>query len=237
MRTAVRTIVRTTRPLALLLGATLLLAACAEPAASGSGATIVEPDDDTTEAPEEDTVAEDAADAEEADTAAEVSVDEGADAEDEGAESAAVLGTRDAPLPLGTVIEMGDWTIAVTDVTVDATDLVMAENEFNDPPVEGRQFVLFRVEATYEGDDSGNPWLDFSWAIVGSGGNTFGGASFDDYCGVIPDALDERGETFPGGSVEGNVCISAASDQLEGGTIFVEETFSFQDTRAFFALP
>jgi hypothetical protein len=231
---------RTFIPTCLLAGA-LVLAACGEPSASGSGATIVEPDAEASAM--EDDAGDDAATAvtEEPADDEPAGTDEPDATEDDGHDdteaAAGALGTRDAPLELGTVIEMGEWTVAVTEVTLDATDAVMAENEFNDPPVEGRQFVLFRVEATYAGDDSGDPWLDFSWAIVGSGGNTFGGASFDDYCGVIPDALDERGETFPGGSVEGNVCVSAASDQLEGGTILVEETFSFEDTRAFYALP
>lgn len=37
-----------------------------------------------------------------------------------------------------------------------------------------------------------------------------------DYCGVMPDSLDDTGETFPGGSVSGNVCVSVESDQVEG---------------------
>lgn len=148
----------------------------------------------------------------------------------------AALGTRENPLDLGTTIEMGDWTLAVLDVTLDATDAVLEENEFNDPPADGRQFVLFTVKATYAGEDSGTAWTDFSWAIIGSEGNTFGGTSMNDYCGVIPNPLDETGETFPGGNVKGNVCISAASDQLDGATIRIEETLSFEDARAFYAL-
>ncbi len=125
----------------------------------------------------------------------------------------------------------------MTDVTKDATDLIMAENEFNDPPADGRQFVMFAVEATYDGEESGDPWLDFSWAIVGSGGNTFGASGdMEDYCGVIPNSLGDQGETYPGGSVSGNVCYGVASDQVDGATIRIEKTFSFDDTRAFFAL-
>ena len=123
----------------------------------------------------------------------------------------------------------------MTEVTLDATEQVMAKNEFNDPPVEGRQFVLFTVDATYEGEESGTAWLDFSWAIVGAAGNTFGTA-MDDYCGVIPNSLDDTGETYPGGNVSGNVCVSAESSQVEGATIRIEEALSFDDTRAFYAL-
>lgn len=198
---------------ALIAGAAALslLAGCQSGPASGSGADVI---DDGAEAN---------------------GTEENATGSGEHADGDA-HGTRDNPLDTATPIEMGEWSLTVTDVTLDATDEVLATNEFNDPPVDGRQFVMFGVEATYRGEDSGTAWLDFSWAIVGADGNTFGGGSMDDYCGVIPDPLDETGETFPGGDVSGNVCISAESDQLDGGTIRIEEAMSFEDTRAFYGL-
>ncbi|WP_246360775.1 hypothetical protein [Haloechinothrix aidingensis] len=157
---------------------------------------------------------------------------EGEPAETDGTE----LGSRDDPLELGTTIEMGEWSLAVTEVDPDAAEDIIAENEFNEPPVDGRQFVMFQVTATYNGEESGTAWVDFGWAVVGSSGNTFGGASMDDHCGVIPNPLNETGETYPDGEVSGNVCVSAPSDQLDGGSIRVEDSFSFDDTRAFYAL-
>jgi hypothetical protein len=146
----------------------------------------------------------------------------------------AALGTRDAPFPLGTEFTIDDWRVTVVSVELDAWDVIEAENQFNDPPAEGRQFVMFRVAATYEGDETGNPWLDLSWAIVGSAGNTFG-TSMDDNCGVIPDPLRDQGETFPGGRVEGNECVSVESSQLIGATIRVQAGF-LGDDRVFVAL-
>ena len=227
MRTQI-TIIMTTLAIALLA------AGCGGGPADGSGASVV---DDATSAAEEEDVTSDEADAdvEEAAAADDGGLDDGAEADEEANGNDAALGTRDNPLELGTRIEMADWTLVVTEVVSDATDEVMAANQFNDPPVEGRQFVMLSVDATYEGDDSGMAWLDFSWAIVGAAGNTFG-TGMDDYCGVIPDPLDDTGETFPGGSVSGNVCISVEADQIEGGTIRIEESLSFEDTRAFYAL-
>ncbi|MFO7191115.1 MULTISPECIES: hypothetical protein [Thermocrispum] len=147
----------------------------------------------------------------------------------------AAPGTRDNPLEPGTKIKVGDWTVAVTDVTLDATDRVLKENEFNEPPAKGRQLVMFTVQATYEGNDSGTAIVDFRWAIVGGKGNTFGTGA-EDYCGVIPKPLDETGETFPGGTVTGNVCISVPTEQLDGATILVEPTFSLREGRTFYAL-
>ena len=218
------------------LSAAVLVAGCGSGPADGSGASVVE-DTDADSVEVEDTdegaAAEDAA-------AEDAGGDEAAEGDEAGGEEAsdgdeAALGTRDNPLDVGTRIEMGEWTLAVTEVDLDAEDVVLEENQFNDPPVDGRQFVLFTVEATYEGEESATAWMDFSWAIVGSAGNTFSTGS-DDRCGVIPDGLRDTGETFPGGSVSGNVCFSVDADQIEGGTIRIEESFSFDDTRAFYVL-
>ncbi len=183
--------------------------------------------EDTDSGADDQSAADDSTDGDDGDPAA---TDDGDETGDD-----AALGTRDNPLEVGTRIEMGEWDLAVSEVQFDATDAVLEENQFNDPPVDGRQFVLIAVDATYEGDESGTAWLDFSWAVVGSQGNAFGTGT-DDYCGVIPDSLDDTGETFPGGSVSGNVCVSVESDQVEGATIRIEESLSFDDTRAFYAL-
>ena len=56
------------------------------------------------------------------------------------------------------------------------------------------------------------------------------------YCGVIPDNIDDSGETFPGGTITGNVCWSIQSTDAASLVMIVEESFNFDDTRAFFAL-
>lgn len=206
--------------LACTVGLALVSGCGTSDPASGSGADVVaEATTETT--PSEDAEAEPAAPATSEETPPPADSD---------------FGTRENPLPIGTTIEMGDWKLTVTDVALDATEAIMSENEFNEPPVDGRQFLLFGVEATYDGTDSGTAWLDFSWAVVGSGGNTFGDSGdLEDYCGVIPNDLNEAGEAFPGASVSGNVCFSVPSDQVDGSTIRIEELMSFEDTRAFYA--
>lgn len=183
-----------------------LLAGCEQGPAEGSGAKVIDDDSDVASNGEVAEKSEDAA-----------------------------LGTRDNPLAIGTKIEMGDWKLAVKKVALDATDQIKKENQFNDPPAKGRQFVMFQVEATYSGSESGDAMTDFSWAIVGGKGNTYGTGS-KDYCGVIPNPLDETGETFPDGTVSGNACVSVPASQLDGGTIRIEEFLSLEDTRAFYAL-
>ncbi len=153
--------------------------------------------------------------------------------EDSGPEDAA--GTRPNPLAPGTTFAVGDWTVELAPTNTDAEDVVRDENIFNDPPADGRQFVLVEVTVTYTGDDSGTPWLDLSFDFYGSDGNTFGSGS-DDYCGVIPDSLNDHGEMFPDASATGNVCVSVPADQIDGGAWIIEETFSLDSSRTFVAV-
>lgn len=187
----------------------LVLSGCDSGPAEGAGGTIVEPGSSTGSgsAPSGDTAP---------------------------APAESAVGTRSNPAPLGVVAKIGDWEVKIVDVNKDAADIVAAENMFNDAPAEGRSFVIWTIEATYTGTESGTAWIDLSWKLVGSAGNSFGGA-FEDSCGVIPDDLFEKGETFAGGVVTGNVCVSADTSQMEGGTILVEELFG--GSRTFFAIP
>jgi hypothetical protein len=142
----------------------------------------------------------------------------------------AALGTRENPAPFGATARIGDWQVTLLTVDLDAEERVLAENMFNDAAPDGSRYVLIEVEAAYVGTDSGDPFWDLSWKLVGNRGNTF-----DDSCGVIPDPLRDGGETFPGGVVTGNVCVVAPDDQLPGGTVIVEGLF--RESRTFFALP
>ena len=116
-------------------------------------------------------------------------------------------------------------------VNTNAAKVVAEENEFNDPPEAGFNYVLWEIDATYVGEESGTLWLDTSWKVVGADGN-----SFDNSCGVIPDSISDAGETFSGASVSGSECKSVEAAQLEGATILVEAFLSLDDDRTFFAL-
>lgn len=182
------------------------------------------PTDGDTAADEEDTT-----DAEESETG---DTDDEEPSEDE---PAGADGSREAPYAVGDEFTLGDWTVTIVDADVDATDAIMSENEFNDPPADGRQFVMFGVEATYNGEDTGTAWLDLGFQILGSEGNTFG-TGMEDMCGVIPDDLMNEGEAFPGATVSGNSCVSVPSEQIDGALLIAEPSFSFDDERVFVSL-
>jgi len=138
-------------------------------------------------------------------------------------------GTRTNPLPLGTTAKVGDWEVTIKEVNTNANDVIAAANQFNDPPAEGSQYVLATVDAKYVGAESGTFWVDMSYKFYGSGGNTF-----DESMAVSPNPISNAGETFPGATISGDMVFEVPSDQIEGGAIIMEPSFSFDDTRVFF---
>jgi len=190
-------------------------ATMAESSSSGDGDTVVETVETAAET-----------------TSPEESLEVVEETEDSASSSSSGVGTRDNPAPLGTVVRIGDWEVTVTDVTKNANKLVANENQFNDKPAEGFQYVLWSIDAKYVGDSSATFWIDSTWKVVGSEGN-----SFDDSCGVIPNNISDAGETFSGASITGNVCKAVQKDQLPGATILVEASFSVDSDRTFFAIP
>jgi len=152
------------------------------------------------------------------------------------ADGTSAAGTRKNPVPVGTAAQVGDWTVTLAPTNVDATDIVKAENQFNDPPADGRQFVMVELSLTYDGDEDAQiPWVSLSTKFVGSDGNTYGTGT-DDYCGVIPGNLTDVGEMYAGATATGNVCVSVPTAAVDGGRWTVEESFSFSSKPVFFAL-
>lgn len=143
------------------------------------------------------------------------------------------VGSRESAVPLGQGAPVGDWTVTVMSVTPDATQQLLDKDEFADPPQAGNQYVLVSVEATYDGTESSDFSMDVSWKFVGSKGNTFGSPE-----GFVtpPDPIWNAGEAFPGASVSGDLVFEVPSDQVTGGALMFEETFSFDDLRVFFAI-
>lgn len=127
-------------------------------------------------------------------------------------------------LPAGSTVSIGDWEVTLGDIELDAAETVANENQFNDEPADGHQFVLAEIDATYTGEDSGNFWVDVALKVYGSDGNTF-----DSRCGVIPNDITDAGETFADGNVTGNKCVEVESDQLDGGKWILEELISLGD--------
>jgi hypothetical protein len=145
------------------------------------------------------------------------------------AEPAPEFGSRRKPVPFGqtAVLSIGEsdpaWSIRVLEFTPDATSAVLAENQFNDPPVAGRQFAMVRIEATYQGlEEPAMLTRDVRFVAVDESNLTY---DLDDSCGVIPDALDEYGEVYAGGVLVGNLCWSVATEHIDSLVLGLSPAF------------
>lgn len=143
------------------------------------------------------------------------------------------IGSRGNPLPLGETVTVGDWEVSVTQVVEDATDAVLAENQFNDPPADGHQFVTIGIEATYTGTKSDTLGFSVSFNTVGPLAVSYTG---EDTCGVIPDGLDSFAEVFPSGRISGNLCWSVRTDEADDLVMYVQEALSFDESVVFVGL-
>jgi uncharacterized coiled-coil protein SlyX len=139
------------------------------------------------------------------------------------------------PIPFGDEASLpGDWTVKVVDVIPDATDQVLTENQFNDPPADGHQFFIVRISMTNKSAESASYRSIVSFSVVGKSAVAYQG--FDAYCGVIPDELPDA-EVFPGGTIEGNVCWSIKTGDAKSLVMFADSYVTFNDKdRVYFSL-
>lgn len=141
---------------------------------------------------------------------------------------------RTSPLGIGRIGQVGDYEVNVLSVTPDATDIVMAENQFNEPPAAGNQFSLARVAVTYVGSATGTPGVDLNFQSVGERSTSY--TTFNNTCGVYSDDSYSIAELFEGGSAEFNVCWQIDSVDQDSLVMYVEPLFSFDAEPVWFSL-
>ncbi len=125
-------------------------------------------------------------------------------------------GTRDAPVAAGDIADIGGgWRLQVTDFVPDATDLIMGEFEFNEPPPAGSAFTIVTVNLGYYGLE--DPKTTFEPTIAAVGGNN---VELESSCGLIPDELPLFVDIFSGGVVSGNICFTTTPADLAGFQLY-----------------
>jgi hypothetical protein len=148
--------------------------------------------------------------------------------------ASAAAGTREDPIPMGTPVDLGDgWQVTVLSVLPDATNAVLQENQFNDPPAQGNQFFLARVRFAYLGEGSASPNANFRLRAVGP--ESIGYSTFENSAGVIPDEI-ANSELFTGGSVEGNVGWEIKSSDASSLVMYDSPLFGDNTNRIYIAL-
>lgn len=144
-------------------------------------------------------------------------------------------GSREDPLPIDTVAEIGGgWVAAVIDVNPDAAEVILAENSFNVPPEPGQQYFMVTISATYTGPEASSELpVGNSFMAVGDSSVTY--YSFDPGCGVTPNEFP-RTEVFSGGTIWGTICFAINSADADSLVMFTEDFLNQSDTRVWFAL-
>jgi hypothetical protein len=157
--------------------------------------------------------------------------------EEEVADAEAALDTEEPAavsgdvLPLGQSAEMGEYTIAVNAVNLDANDVMADPSLGNDAPE--HQYVLLDVSVVYNGDEEGDPWFDLLFTFDGSDGRQYD----DTGCmGIEPNSVIDVPTLTNGGAADYQVCLDVPAAATEGGELFVKETLSFDDNRVYWAV-
>lgn len=143
--------------------------------------------------------------------------DAGAEAADNGGSSDE--GTRENPYPIGSTIENDDWRVVVNSVTPNATDAVLAENELNEAPADGSQYMLVNYSTTYVGDNpDGEMPASVMFDYVTADGTTV--HSFDNTA-LPPDRIDSTSTLYTDGTATGNTVFEVPSDSAEQGVFAI----------------
>ena len=144
------------------------------------------------------------------------SVDDGATEEQADVES----GTRANPYPIGSVIESDDWRVVINSVTLAATDVIMADNEFNEAPAEGSEYIMVNYSATYLGDDPDGQMPAFvTIEYVTADGTTVN--TFDSFV-LPPEPIDTTSTLYTDGTATGNTVMEVPTATAGAGVLAVQ---------------
>jgi len=144
-------------------------------------------------------------------------------------------GSRGNEIAVGSSVMVGEWEVAVVGFDEDATELVLSETSFNEPPASGNTFVIVDVEASYLGPDSSNFWSDFSWLILGPDNVAWN--TFDAGCGSFPNDFTFSDQVVQGESSEGSFCFEVSIDEVDQLSLIIDDFSTFgPEGRMFFDL-
>ena len=142
--------------------------------------------------------------------------------------------SRENPIAIGSTGLVENYQITVVEVIPDATNVVLGQNQFNDPPDPGQQFVMVRVSLLYTGQESADPAFELSFKAVGALNRGY--STYDNDCGVYEESEYDVGEMFPGSSAQVNVCWSVPVEDAPTLVMYVEPFFSFDADPVWFAI-
>ena len=143
------------------------------------------------------------------------------------------LGSRGNPVPFGQAVRVGSWEISVVQTVPNATQDVLQENPWNDPPNRDHQFFMVFVKTKYLGSSSGRFDGSYRLRTLGASGVVY--TTFENSCGVIPNELSDP-ELFRGGQIEGAECWEIPSADADSLVMLLEPAFLTEGKRVWFSL-
>lgn len=152
-------------------------------------------------------------------------------AEDAGAEEEAPAGDGtdvEAPLAAGSTLEVGDWTVTVAEATLDATEAVLAADEYNAAPAEGFQQSLVTLDGTYNGTGTGSLWLDVTFGVWADG------TYYDsiDCFNTVADQITLVPDVSSGGTSTGSACVEVPAG-ADSYVLYFEDLMNLDGTQYF----
>lgn len=127
---------------------------------------------------------------------------------------------EDALAPGADVVSENGYSYKLVSVTPDASEAILAENEFNEQPADGEQFVMIRIEATRTADADALFGPESALRLSGPGDVTY--TTFDNSCGVLPEQWAETPELTVDESREGNICFAVPAEDVDALVMYEE---------------
>jgi hypothetical protein len=124
------------------------------------------------------------------------------------------------------IVVTDNWEISVSEVIrgADAWNMVLAANQFNDPPEDGFEYVAVKVKVRNIGTEDEAMNIDaYSFNTTGSAG------VLHDAPSVVEPEPALSVYLFPGGEFEGWIIMQAAIDETNLLLIY-EDWYSFSDS-------
>ncbi|MGN6033458.1 MAG: cupredoxin domain-containing protein [Thermomicrobiales bacterium] len=142
--------------------------------------------------------------------------------------------SRESLIPFGETGVVGDFEVTVLSVIPNANDTVMAVNQFNEPPADGKQFFMARVSVKYVGQTTGNPAFELNYQAVGDANASY--TIFNDQCGVYDEPAYNVPELFPEGTAEFNLCWQIDSQDAGSLAMYIESNLKYNEPATWFSL-
>ena len=135
--------------------------------------------------------------------------------------------SRDNPVPLGQPgTTTDDFRVWVVEVRKDAHDIIAQANEnksYYEEPLPGHVYIMARIKVRNLSPEP-QSLSSNRWSVVGSSNLEFGQCrtrgSGAYYSYEVPDEYDDNRLMFQGGEIEGNLCFTVRSSDMESLVMF-----------------